>query len=921
MIDDARPPAEVFISYKKEDRNRVLKIHAELEMRGVSTWMDVFGIVGGDGQATIAHAIRSCKVLLLVLTQEAVRSSWVQREVAGADLAGIPVIPLRLDQGVAIPDELYLALARPQYIDLVDEPAERWLPKVLEVLERHKVRVQRAPCVIGSLPPVLTDYFQGRTDELSRLSRRLGEPMIRLVVLSGRQGVGKTALVAKLVHDLSVRAVYLAMKEAASLDTLANLLSETLPQPEAAQWLEKWRDQSPLGDKFDFFFRRLATERCWIVLDDFENALANQLVAPAVVTLIEACIRNDHSARIIAVSNEVPRLSAQLEANIVTRTAHFTLDQGLDDAEGIALLRACDADDRVGFRNYSDELLAGLVRRCSGYPELLKNLIGFLISELSVTLREIIEDEETFARFRNHPARAVYDNLTAAEREVVGAFAVYDAPVSKEAVRYLLGRLPTEEIGILLRRYVLDRLKDCFALHPQYQPYAYEQISDRDRRAWHSRAAQWFADHCKAPGMIETLADVEAYSSRHHHLIRAGRASEAEQLLYDAEQAMEQHGFAGRVVAMRSELADVLTDEKQRGRNFRCAGLAQSAMGEHQQALVLHAQSLSIARAISDPIMEAKALISMGFANNELGYFQEALGQLTSARSFAAEEDLGGLIGNLGDTKLNLGQIEEGIALTRQALELHSGNPWNRAVWLGNLGVAHLHLGQIGEAIRYFKEALEIEQQHGFVQRQRIELSRLGRAFLDDGNGDILNSQRHYDEANALAARIDDKPAQSRALFGLGRVYHAKCELGKARQHYEDALAIGVEKTSHHCRNRLGLLHLQERRPGESLEHFDRAVEICTRLWERGGGFDPLYQRAFAHLGRNASDAALADYQLALKQCRARGVVTTTLRDLRLLQTALDTPAVREALAGVGASLFTFPTSGSRRHHENGTFS
>jgi|GEM_PF-1301877 len=903
MADEPKPAAEVFISYKSEDRSRVLELRDEFEKRGLSTWMDVSGILGGEYYAkVIIPAIRGSKVFLLMCTRNALASPNIVEEVESAHQFKIPMIPLRLEN-YEIPDSLHLHLGTLQHIDLVDRPLEKWLPDVLAALTKHDLRIQPqgAKRIFGSLPHRLVDCFQGRTEELRRLRQKLDKPTVRLVLVSGPQGAGKTALVMSFVKTQSEpgTVIYLSLKESSALDSLAALLSETLPPKASDQWREKWKDQSSLSDKFEFLFRSLVTERLWIVLDDLEKVLTGSgAIAPEWMACIEPCLANDHQAQVIGLANEDPKFSPEFEAEYGTRRARLPFDKGLDDASGIALLKALEGDELLGIRDSSDDFLGNLVRRCGGHPDSLKMLFGYIVSQRE-TLREFAADDEAFARFLKRPVQAVYDNLSAAEREVVRALAVYDAPTSKEAIKHTLNRSLSAELDILDRRYVVYGRTPSIQLYPRYQQYAYEEIAREERPALHGTAAEWFRRQCKKAEEIETLADVEPYVSRCHHLMRAGRAAEAEELLYGVEEIMMQRGFAGRVAAIRAQLIDLLQEPEQRGRNFRCAGLALSELGEHQEALHRYTQSLEIGVATDDLEMQSAALISMGWANNALGFHDEAHKQLARARETIPDSNrstraIGALIGNMGDAALHLGRIDEGIELTRQALELHDGYPAGKAVWLGNLGFAYQCLGKVADAIKYFKEAVTIDEQQNLSHRRRVDLCRLGRAYLDDNC--ITDALSRYQEANRQASDIADKPAQSLAFFGIGAVEHENGDRDAARRNYESALAIAGERTSHHCHNRLGILCLQEGRHSDARLQFDRAVEICNGLFARGSAFDPLYQLALAHLG-NASRDALTWYSRAVEQCNARGVILTALRDLRLLLRAADTGDVREAIA------------------------
>ena len=74
--------ADVFLSYSREDKARVLDLAARLRAAGVNIWIDQGGI---DGAAlwgeSIVRALEGAKVLLLMVTPSAVSSHNVTNEV------------------------------------------------------------------------------------------------------------------------------------------------------------------------------------------------------------------------------------------------------------------------------------------------------------------------------------------------------------------------------------------------------------------------------------------------------------------------------------------------------------------------------------------------------------------------------------------------------------------------------------------------------------------------------------------------------------------------------------------------------------------------------------------------------------------------------------------------------------------------
>jgi hypothetical protein len=88
----------LFISYRRSDLERIIPIVQELQEEGWRVWYDA-GIPGGaDWNAMLEERLESCSGVLLFLSQSAVDSKWVRREVHFADSLDKPIIGVQLEQ-------------------------------------------------------------------------------------------------------------------------------------------------------------------------------------------------------------------------------------------------------------------------------------------------------------------------------------------------------------------------------------------------------------------------------------------------------------------------------------------------------------------------------------------------------------------------------------------------------------------------------------------------------------------------------------------------------------------------------------------------------------------------------------------------------------------------------------------------------
>lgn len=132
---------DVFVSYSREDNDKVLELTAKLRAAGVPLWMDVRSI---DGAAMwgeeIVNALAKAKVLLLLVTESAVRSHNVTKEVLLASERKGHILPVHLEP-TQIPPSLKYPLAGIQHIEYFRGDPDENLKTIIRSLERIGVSI------------------------------------------------------------------------------------------------------------------------------------------------------------------------------------------------------------------------------------------------------------------------------------------------------------------------------------------------------------------------------------------------------------------------------------------------------------------------------------------------------------------------------------------------------------------------------------------------------------------------------------------------------------------------------------------------------------------------------------------------------------------------------------------------------------
>ena len=126
----------VFISYASQDATVADAIVVALERHGLTCWIAPRDVVPGESYAgAIVHAIDATKLIVLVLSENAVTSQHVLREVERASSKRHPVVAFRIDLA-PMPVDLEYFLNTSQWLDASASGVDSALPKLVDAVRR-----------------------------------------------------------------------------------------------------------------------------------------------------------------------------------------------------------------------------------------------------------------------------------------------------------------------------------------------------------------------------------------------------------------------------------------------------------------------------------------------------------------------------------------------------------------------------------------------------------------------------------------------------------------------------------------------------------------------------------------------------------------------------------------------------------------
>ena len=150
--------AEVFVSYARVDRVRVLQLVERMRSAGIGVWIDEGGIHGASlwGQE-IVDAIESASVMVLMLSDASINSDNVVKELSIASEDKKPILPVYLHQA-EIPKSMRYQLAGIQHIEYHEGNEQAAFRSMCAALSRLGVANEGGGEIGERLTPVTTKH-------------------------------------------------------------------------------------------------------------------------------------------------------------------------------------------------------------------------------------------------------------------------------------------------------------------------------------------------------------------------------------------------------------------------------------------------------------------------------------------------------------------------------------------------------------------------------------------------------------------------------------------------------------------------------------------------------------------------------------------------------------------------------------------
>lgn len=172
----------IFISYSRKDKEYVDELKKKLSSEGFKVWIDDQILTGSRWKKEIKNAIDSCSALIVVMSETASQSTWVEREINYAEAKKKPILPLLIENE----NSFDFDLGHLQYKEVSDGslPPERFYENLRKVVGG----AEASPRTKTELFPDINwkVYFESLLESRRIRSALAIEPFIELQTKTGK---------------------------------------------------------------------------------------------------------------------------------------------------------------------------------------------------------------------------------------------------------------------------------------------------------------------------------------------------------------------------------------------------------------------------------------------------------------------------------------------------------------------------------------------------------------------------------------------------------------------------------------------------------------------------------------------------------------------------------------------------------------
>ena len=369
----------------------------------------------------------------------------------------------------------------------------------------------------------------------------------------------------------------------------------------------------------------------------------------------------------------------------------------------------------------------------------------------------------------------------------------------------------------------------------------------------------YYTDIVELYGQLVAAWELNAHKSNWKYTASLTSLGNAYDSLGQYQQAIQYH-------QQSLDITREIGDKQGEASSYNNLGNAYNSLGQYQQAIQYHQQSLDIKREIGDKQGEAYSYIGLGNAYNSLGQYQQAIQyhqqSLDITREIGDKKGEANSYNNLGNAYDSLGQYQQAIQYHQQSLDItrEIGDKQGEASSYNNLGNAYNSLGQYQQAIQYYQQSLDITREIGDKQGEAYSYNNLGNAY--NSLGQYQQAIQYHQQSLDITREIGDKQGEAYSYNNLGNAYNSLGQYQQAIQYHQQSLditrEIGDKQGEANSYNNLGNAYNSLGQYQQAIQYYQQSLDITREIGDKQG-------EANSYIGLGNAYNSLGQYQQAIQ--------------------------------------------------------
>jgi tetratricopeptide (TPR) repeat protein len=722
--------------------------------------------------------------------------------------------------------------------------------------------------------------FVGRRKDLWLMEKALLEDELKVVVVTGIGGIGKTALASKFVEKYKnmFRGVF-ARKMRDSEMGIEGILGGL------DRFFMEYGDQrlhEVIGE-LDLNVKLVRLNECLkdkylIVLDNFEPLLKDEKIADEdVERFLRAFLSGDHFSKII--------ITSRYRFAFKDEKAHSLVKYV--DLKELGLRAAVQLLANLGIKDFREG--KKIHKKIGGNPQFLE-LFARLAETRSVEglLRDVTLLREKIGEWLLHK---VMDLLKKEELEVLKKLSAFRLKVERNVFDML--NVSGEVVDKLVHHSLIKVEHGHYFMHQGVRQYVYVLLSDDERVKAHADIVKYYETlferkykHIPLPDIEkinlhpqviqETLSvkeeeDLQDISEFHYHLCESGQYERAGELVIDSVKLYLRQGHWMELMGLLAKTVET-TEGILKAAGVHGLGIVFQSLGEYEEAEKRFRKSLYMAQNLGDNQGIAASLYHLGVIHQLRGEYEEAEKLYREALNIT--ENLGDQQGisasyyQIGIVYEKKGLYEEAEELYRESLDITENLDDNQGMAQSyhQLGIIYQLRGEYEGAEEQYRKSLDISEKKGDKQGMAASYHQLG--IIHQVRGEYKEAENQYRKSLDISENLGDKQGMAASYHQLGIIHQVRGEYKEAENQYRKSLDIsenlGDRKGKARLFHQLGTIYEEQGKYEEAENQYRKSLDISENLGDKQGMAASYHQLGILFQLRGLYEEAQNQYREAL---------------------------------------------------------